>query len=71
MHPDRAKFKKDPALRKTHCLRGHALEGDNLYWYDTKWGKQARCRACQEQRNYEHRERAAGRMPKHDIELAT
>lgn len=52
---DRPKWKKGPALRKTHCLRGHALEGDNLYWYDSPWGKQSRCRACDVARRAERK----------------
>jgi hypothetical protein len=60
---DRAQAKRDrlrgdaPKFKKKHlaeeCFRGHPLEGDNLYWYDTKWGKQRRCRACDEFRRLE------------------
>lgn len=50
---DRPKFKKQ--ILATHCKRGHALEGDNLYFYDTPWGKQRRCRKCQELRNAKSR----------------
>lgn len=31
--------------KKTHCKRGHALEGDNLYF--TPDGAHRRCRTCQ------------------------
>lgn len=47
----RPKFKKDPTKFKTHCIRGHALEGENLYTYDSPWGPQTRCRECQRMRN--------------------
>ena len=56
---DRAQAKRD-RLRgdkvkcakplKEQCFRGHPLEGDNLYLYETKWGPQRRCRACEEVR---------------------
>lgn len=37
--------------RKDLCSRGHPMEGDNVYWYETKAdGRQRRCRACQEDR---------------------
>jgi hypothetical protein len=36
--------------RKTHCIRGHALEGDNVMRYGRMTGRH--CRAC-------HSERAA------------
>jgi hypothetical protein len=36
--------------RKTHCIRGHALEGDNVMQYGQMSGRH--CRAC-------HSERAA------------
>ena len=42
---DRQKFKKSNLAE--FCLRGHALAGDNLYWYQTKNGPQRRCRACE------------------------
>lgn len=47
------KFKKTKLA--THCKRGHALEGDNLYFFDTLWGEQRRCRKCQEIRNAKSR----------------
>jgi hypothetical protein len=57
---DRAQSKRDrlrgdrPKFKKQHladeCFRGHKLEGDNLYFYDTPSGKQRRCRACEEVR---------------------
>jgi hypothetical protein len=50
---DKPKFKKTKF--KTVCKRGHALEGDNLYFYDTQWGQQRRCRKCQEMRNAKSR----------------
>lgn len=34
--------------RKTHCLKGHKLEGDNLYLRKTKFER--RCRECYRQR---------------------
>ena len=45
-HPDRPKYKKDPAKFKTHCKRGHALEGENIRIVQTKWGPQKQCRVC-------------------------
>lgn len=42
-------------LRKTHCVRGHALEGDNLYL----GGKGRSCRACHTLRERERRQRLA------------
>jgi len=32
-----------PGQKKTHCIRGHELSGDNVYIHKTK-GR--RCRAC-------------------------
>lgn len=46
---DRPKHKKKHLA--THCKRGHALEGENLYFYDTPWGQQRRCVACQKLRH--------------------
>ena len=54
---DKPKFKKTKLA--THCKRGHPLEGDNLYFYDTKWGKQRACRACREERKKEAAENPA------------
>lgn len=48
---DRPKFKKKEL--DAECFRGHKMEGDNLYLYDTKWGQQRRCRACEEVRRQE------------------
>lgn len=53
---DRPKFKKKHLAEK--CFRGHEMAGDNLYWYDSPWGKQRRCRACDRVRDAE--KRAAG-----------
>lgn len=47
---NRPKFERP--LAKS-CFRGHALEGDNLYYYDTAHGRQRRCRACDVIRNQE------------------
>lgn len=42
--------------RKTHCIRGHALEGDNLIW---RRGRTERaCRACVNLNNRRYRARA-------------
>lgn len=56
-HPDRPKFKKDPATFKTHCLRGHALDGpeSSVYMMQTKWGPQRRCRLCDRERSQDLR----------------
>lgn len=43
---DRPKFKKTSLIEE--CFRGHKMEGENLYFYETKWGRQRRCRACQD-----------------------
>lgn len=53
---DKPKFRKDPALLKTHCFRGHELSGDNVYFYDSPWGQQRRCVECQ---RFREDERAA------------
>jgi hypothetical protein len=56
-HPDRQKFKKDPAKLKTHCLRGHPYTGDHVYFVQTKWGPQRRCRLCDRIREQDFRNR--------------
>lgn len=33
--------------QKTHCKRGHLLEGDNLRWRKGRYGKERLCRTCQ------------------------
>jgi hypothetical protein len=48
---DRPKFKKKKLIEE--CFRGHPMEGENLYFYETKWGTQRRCRACQDLRHQE------------------
>lgn len=45
-HPDRPKYKKDPAKFLTVCKNGHKMEGDNVSICDTKWGPQRQCREC-------------------------
>lgn len=57
---DKPKHKKQVLAKE--CKRGHALEGDNLYFYDTPWGKQRRCRKCQEMRNLKARGKAVGNV---------
>lgn len=32
--------------KKTHCLRGHALSGDNLGWKKGKYGETRYCKTC-------------------------
>ena len=39
--------------RKTHCKRGHLLEGNNLYWR----GSRRECKACRKVRQEEYRKR--------------
>jgi hypothetical protein len=48
-----------PALnaRKTHCLNGHALEGNNVMQYGRMVGRH--CRACHSERAARYRERKA------------
>lgn len=41
--------------RKTHCIKGHPLSGDNLYVYDE--GRKRQCRQCSRER---YRRRAKG-----------
>ena len=36
-------------MKKTHCKRGHALEGDNLYVYPN--GKRRQCKTCKADHN--------------------
>ena len=46
--------KKFARTLQEKCFRGHPLEGDNVYYYDSKTdGRQRRCRACQELRRQE------------------
>lgn len=52
---DRPKFQRD---KIDVCFRGHKMEGENLYIYDTKHGEQRRCRACEEFRRKERIVRA-------------
>lgn len=48
---DKKKFARTLAEK---CFRGHLLEGENLYYYETKTdGRQRQCRACQEIRRQE------------------
>lgn len=48
---DKKKFARTLAEK---CFRGHLLEGENLYYYETKeWGRQRRCRSCDEIRRHE------------------
>lgn len=35
--------------RKTHCVSGHVLSGDNLLVVNTKTGPQRRCKICKRQ----------------------
>lgn len=44
---------------KTHCPRGHAYEGDNLFFLANQFrgGKSRACRACKNERNAEYRAR--------------
>jgi hypothetical protein len=43
--------------RKTHCLRGHPLDGDNLYLSNA--GRRRACRACRDIRRARTAERTA------------
>lgn len=36
--------------RKTHCINGHPLEGDNLYLQGGKYGISRQCRICKRER---------------------
>lgn len=55
---DRPKFKK--AGLQTHCFRGHEFTEENTYYYETRWGRQRRCRECE-------RVREEGRRAKGEI----
>lgn len=37
----KVKLKRGPKL-KTHCIHGHEMAGDNLYW----WNNRRQCKAC-------------------------
>ena len=50
--------KRHSSQRKTHCPRGHALEGANLVAYTLKVGHR-RCRECTNERSRLARKRAA------------
>ncbi len=56
----RDKFRWRDEHRKTHCLRGHPLSGDNAKWVKTKWGIYAQCHECHrmKQREYVARKNA-------------
>ena len=43
-----------PAFR-SHCVRGHEMAGDNLYYYKTR----RVCKACRRLREKQHRENAS------------
>lgn len=58
---DKRKFSR-PLAEK--CFRGHTLEGDNLYFYETEWGTQRRCRACDVVRREERADRGETVQPK-------
>ena len=54
--------------RKTHCIRGHALEGDNLIPYYLKQGRR-KCKACarlHDRRYYRQRTTGYGIPPESD-----
>ena len=55
---DMVKRKRHHANRKTHCLRGHALSGENLI--ERKNGQRS-CRTCQRVRDLAYRKTDAGR----------
>jgi hypothetical protein len=48
--------------RQTHCIHGHELTGDNLFF--AKGGKERQCRACLQRRHREARDRR--RKANHD-----
>lgn len=52
--------------KKTHCPRGHALEGDNIYWRPT--GR--RCKQCVREHNRENFQRAQARRRAEKEEMA-
>lgn len=54
--------------KKEICFRGHPLEGDNLYFYESKKdGPQRRCRACQKIRDEEYRQDGETVQPLHEL----
>ncbi len=62
---DKPKFHRDLHER---CIRGHELSGDNLYYYQTKDGRQQRrCRTCQDLREEEYRSRGGTVQPKKEF----
>lgn len=55
-HKENSLRGKSPAAenaRKTHCKRGHPLQGKNLLIVKTKQGKTRHCRVCVNERNRE------------------
>lgn len=53
----RPKYAKDPVKLKTHCFRGHPLEGDNVRMVPSPTGPQKCCLACEKIRLDWYRDR--------------
>ncbi len=63
----RPKHAKDPAKLKSHCKRGHLLEGDNIKMMDSPWGQYRHCIVCDQIRAEKYKQRyamaVAGTLP--------
>jgi hypothetical protein len=51
--------------RKTHCVRGHELTGDNLFF--NKGGKERQCRTCHNARGAANKKRTRARQRRERI----